>query len=59
MTQVADGGMMPSGLRVMDGALWRVNPANRDEKLEVINTPKEADVFRALGWHGYPPPEQR
>ncbi len=59
VTQVADGGMMPSGLRVMDGALWRVNPANRDEKLEVINTPKEADVFRALGWHGYPPPEQR
>lgn len=59
VTMIESGGKMPADLRVADGALWRVNPENRDEKLGVVHTPEEADFFKALGWHDCPAPEQR
>lgn len=59
VTKIEDGGKMPSDLRVADGALWRVNPDNRDEKLGVVHTPEEEDFFKAIGFHDYPAPEGR
>lgn len=53
------GGRMPEDMRVADGALWRVDPANRDVKLGVVHTPEEEDFFRAIGYHDFPAPENR
>ena len=48
VTSKLHGGMMPSHLRVKDGALWR-----RDG--EMVPTPEEADVFAAIGLAWIPP----
>jgi DNA polymerase/3'-5' exonuclease PolX len=48
------GGMMPPGMRCHDGALWRRHGALED----LIVTPDEADVYRAIG-ADYVAPEDR
>ena len=53
------GGMMPEYTRVVDGALWRVDPHRRDEKIELVPTPEEGDFFRAIGYPDYPDPQER
>jgi len=41
------GGWLPAGLRVKDGALW--------DRGRLIETPEEADFFRAIGVEWLPP----
>lgn len=59
VTSQFHNGRMPDDMRVADGALWRVDPADRDRKLGVIHTPEEEDFFRAIGYHDFPAPEDR
>jgi DNA polymerase/3'-5' exonuclease PolX len=58
VTGTFHGGRMPDGLRVSDGALWRV-AEDRETKLGVVHTPEEKDFFEAIGWPDYPAPEAR
>jgi DNA polymerase/3'-5' exonuclease PolX len=50
VTPRLQGGWMPSGMRVQDGALW--------DRGAIVQTPEEADFFAALGLEVVPP-EQR
>lgn len=44
------GGLLPSDLRVADGRIWRGN--------EALETPEEADVFKAMGMDWIEPRER-
>lgn len=59
VTTITHGGKMPDDMRVADGALWRVDPKDRDVKLGIVHTPEEKDFFEAIGYHDYPAPENR
>lgn len=50
VTSRLQGGWMPAGMRVQDGALW--------DRGAIVQIPEEADFFTALGLE-FVPPEQR
>lgn len=45
------GGMLPSNLKVKDGAIWKGN--------QLIETPEEEDVFNLIGAPWIPPMERK
>lgn len=51
VTLQAHGGLMPAGFKFKDGALWREG--------QVVATPEEEDVFRALGLKWIEPRERQ
>lgn len=50
VTSQLQGGVMPVGMRVADGVLWRSN--------EMLDTPEEEDFFRHIGIPCWPPEER-
>jgi len=59
--KASQGGWLPRGFFFRDGRLWKLPPpydASLVDLAKRIDTPEEADVFRALGYE-FVPPEQR